>query len=338
MIVPEEFVVQKFYQHAGYPKYTKSTNTYTGGCPICREGKSWGRKSRLYYIPRDEVVCCHNCGWYSSHIDWILEVDKISFRELMRQIDDCDYEYGLDHINETPVRNNTEDLPRDSINIFDKTQLTYYKDNQMVLNAVDVILKRRLNKAANKPKSLYLSLSDFTHKNRLIIPFYDKSGNIVFYQSRKLLDDETPKYLSKVNSDKTLFNYDNVDSGADNVFITEGPIDSFFIKNSVAVAGIQERSKSSLTSAQTNQMERLFLTQRVWVLDSQWNDQASRIKTEALLKDDQCVFIWPKDIGKQFKDINDMCVHFKINQISEQYILSNTYCGIKGIVKLKQIR
>lgn len=338
MIVPEEFVVQKFYQHAGYPKYTKSTNTYTGGCPVCREGKSWGRKSRLYYIPKNEVICCHNCGWYSSHIDWIMEVEKIPFRELMRQIDECDYEYGLERINETQVKNNTEDLPKDSINIFDKTQLTYYRDNTMVLKVVDVILSRRLNKAVNKPKALYISLSDYTHKNRLTIPFYDKSGNVVFYQSRKLLDDDTPKYLSKTNSDKTLFNYNNIDSGADNIFITEGPIDSFFIKNSVAVAGIQERSKNSLTSAQTNQLDRLFLTQKVWVLDSQWNDQASRVKTEALLKDDQCVFIWPKDVGRRFKDVNEMCVHFKIDQISEQYILENTYCGIKGIIKLKQIR
>lgn len=338
MVVPEEFVVQKFYQHAGYPKYTKSTNTYTGGCPICREGRSWGRKSRLYYIPKNGVICCHNCGWYSSHTDWILEVEKISYKELMRQIDECDYEYGLDRIEQTQPTINTEQLPKDSINIFDKTQLTYYRENTSVLKAVDVVLKRRLNIAANKPKSLYVSLSDYTHKNRLIIPFYDHTGSIVFYQSRKLLNDETPKYLSKTNSDKTLFNYNNIESGADNIFITEGPIDSFFIKNSVAVAGIQERSKTTLTHKQSNQLDRLFLTQKVWVLDSQYSDQASRMKTESLLKDDQCVFIWPKDTGTRFKDVNEMCVHFKINQISEQYILSNTYCGIKGIIKLKQIK
>ena len=58
MIIPEEYIIQKFYQHAGYPKFVKSTNTYMGGCPICREGKSWGRKSRLYYISKDNVICC----------------------------------------------------------------------------------------------------------------------------------------------------------------------------------------------------------------------------------------------------------------------------------------
>lgn len=337
MVVPEEYVIQKFYQHAGYPRYTKSTNTYTGGCPICREGRSWGRKSRLYYIPKDEVICCHNCGWYSSHINWIIEVEGITYQELCQQIQQCDYEYGIDR-SEPERKPNTHELPADSINLMDPIQLNYYKSNDIVKRAVEVIVDRRLNKAVNRPKSMFVSLTDYTHKNRLIIPFYDQHNKCLFYQSRKLLNDETPKYLSKSNSDKVLFNYNNIDSGTDNIFITEGPIDAFFIKNSVAVAGIQERSKKSLTTAQSEQLDRLFLTQRVWVLDSQWQDETSRVKSEMLMQDDQCVFIWPRDIGMRFKDINEMCVYFKINQVTEKFILDNTYCGIKGLIRLKQIK
>lgn len=338
MNIPEEYVIQKFYQHAGYPKYVKTTNTYTGGCPICREGNSWGRKSRLYYIPADNVICCHNCGWYGSPVNWIMEVEQITFKEVMRQVEECDYEYGIpEAVKPPPVV--VSDLPKDSINLFDKDQLNYYKDENVVRRAVSTIVDRRLNTAANRPQSLYVSLVDNTHKNRLVIPFYDHKNKCVFYQSRKLLArDDKPKYLSKVGSEKTLFNYNNIKSSADNVFITEGPIDSFFINNSVAVAGIQEKSRQSLTPAQSRQLERLFLVQTVWVLDSQWLDQTSMIKTEVLLKNDQCVFIWPKNVGQQFKDVNDMCVYFDIDKISEKYILDNTYCGLKGLVKLKQIR
>ena len=339
MIVPEEYVIQKFYQHAGYPKYAKSTNTYTGGCPVCREGKSWGRKRRAYYIPNDQAICCHNCGWYGNPVKWVMEVEQISFKEVAQQIETCDFEYGIpktrpDNVYETP------DLPKDSINLFDKSQVMYYKDEDIVKTAIETIVTRRLNTAINKPKALFVSLSDFVHKNRLILPFYDRSGKSVHYQSRTLLesDRDRPKYLSKQNSDKTLFNYNNIESSADNIFITEGPIDSFFIKNSVAVAGIQERSKESLTSKQRAQIDRLFLMQSVWVLDSQWGDQASRLKSETLLTNGACVFIWPKNIGTRFKDINEMCVHFKLDHISEQFILDNTYCGLKGLVKIKQIR
>ena len=52
-IIPEGYVAEKFYQYAGYPKYKKLTNVYEAGCPICREGKSWGKKRRLYYVVKD---------------------------------------------------------------------------------------------------------------------------------------------------------------------------------------------------------------------------------------------------------------------------------------------
>lgn len=338
MIIPDEFVIQKFYQHAGYPKFVRSTNTYMGGCPVCREGTSWGRKSRCYYIPKETKVCCHNCGWYSSPINWIMEVEKITYHELVEQVTNCDYEYGIPK--EEPVRvKNTQDLPEDAINLFDRTQLNYYSDNKIVQIAAETIVSRRLNKAVNKPKSLYVSLTDAVHKDRLVIPFYD-GKRCVFYQSRSLLETQSdkPKYLSKMNSDKTLFNYNQVESSSEHVFLTEGPIDSFFLRNSVAVAGIQERSKNTLTTTQQLQLDKLFLTQSIWVLDSQWRDTASLRKSEILLKNGQCVFLWPKDIGKRFKDINDLCVFFKINEVKQDYILKNTYCGLKGIVKLKQIK
>lgn len=339
MVIPEEYVIQKFYQHAGYPKYIKSTNTYMGGCPVCREGSSWGRKSRCYYIPKDTVICCHNCGWYSKPIAWVMEVEKMPFEQVMKQIEQGDFEYGLQELEEpTPVRQ-MSDLPGDCINLFDKNQLSYYKDNKIVRAAAELVISRKLNKAVNRPKALYVSLTDNVHKNRLIIPFYDHKSKCVFYQSRTIIPDNTkPKYLSKMNSEKSLFNYDNIQSSTDNIFITEGPIDAFFIKNSVAVAGIQEKSRSTFTPQQQQQLDRLFLMQSVWVLDSQWQDEASRRKSEILLKDDHCVFIWPKDIGKRFKDVNDMCVFFNINEITSKFILENTYCGLKGIVRLKQIR
>ena len=49
MILPQEYVVQKFCQYAGYPRYSKRTNVWAAGCPICREGTSWGKKRRLNY-------------------------------------------------------------------------------------------------------------------------------------------------------------------------------------------------------------------------------------------------------------------------------------------------
>ena len=82
----------------------------------------------------------------------------------------------------------------------------------------------------------------------------------------------------------------------------------------------------------------MWLSTKVWVLDSQYNDQTSRMKSEKLLDQGECVFIWPESLGKKFKDVNDVCLHFKINEMTNKFILDNTYCGLAGLVKIKQIR
>ena len=57
-MIPKSYIIQKFYQYAGYPRFNKVSNTYYGCCPICREGKSWGKKRRLYYVVDDNTLYC----------------------------------------------------------------------------------------------------------------------------------------------------------------------------------------------------------------------------------------------------------------------------------------
>jgi hypothetical protein len=186
---------------------------------------------------------------------------------------------------------------------------------------------------------MWLSLSDFVHKNRLVLPFYDLDNTIAFYQSRVVISTEKlPKYLSKTGSQKTLFNINRIDPDIDHIFIFEGPIDACFVKNGVAVAGIQENSDSSMNSKQKSQLQKFPLHSKVWVLDSQWQDRASNIKTKNLIEQGEAVFIWPEEYGKRFKDTNDMAVGLGINEIPYKFILDNTYTGLKAQVILGQIK
>lgn len=330
-MIPQEYIIHKFYQYAGYPKYKKSTNVYEGGCGICREGSSWGRKRRLYFLVKDNVICCHNCGWYSSPIDWVREVTGLSWREIYTETEE--YDVLPDQNEQTEQVFQIPDLPQDSINMFDTHQLRYYSGNQMVKKCLDMIASRRLDTAVNRPKSLYLSLNDKTHKNRLVIPFYNVDGKVSHYQTRRLIDDNTPKYLSKTNNEKTLFNVDKLQD-PDHIFIFEGPIDSFFVKNSVAVAGIQDTGRFSLTESQQKQLDRFILSKRVWVLD---NDPTGHAKSEKLLQRGEHVFIWPRELCN-FKDMNDLCVHTARNEISREFILKHTCKDVKGLVNLKLSR
>lgn len=341
--LPEDFVILKFFELGLYPKYNKFNNVYQCSCPICREGKSLGKKRRCYYIPKNENIFCHNCGWSGKPLRWIKEVTSSTDEDIIKELKE--YVPSAEDIivkdEETKPTFKVETLPKDSINLSDKFQLDYYDSNNVVRAVRHLITERRLDTAVNKPQALYVSLTDMVHKNRLVIPFFNEHDEIEFYQTRTVLNKDKkikPKYLGKINSEKTLFNIDQISSNHDCVYIFEGPVNAFFTKNSVAVAGITERGRS-FTQRQEEQLNtRLKFFDKTWILDSQWVDQAALVKSEALLKQGERVFIWPEKFGKRFKDFNDIAIACKIDEIKWKFIEKNTFDGIKGIVKLSEIK
>ena len=341
--LPEDFVILKFFELGLYPKYNKFNNVYQCSCPICREGKSLGKKRRCYYIPKNENIFCHNCGWSGKPLRWIKEVSNTSDEDIIKELKEYipSAEDIIEKDEKTKPTFKVETLPKDSINLSDKFQCDFYRNNDIVRSVRHLVKERRLDTAINKPEALYVSLTDKVHKNRLVIPFFNEYDEIEFYQTRTVLNRDKklrPKYLGKVNSEKTLFNIDRISSAHDCVYIFEGPINAFFTKNSVAVAGITERGKS-FTKRQDDQLNTtLKYLDRAWILDSQWVDRASLVKSEVLLKQGERVFIWPEKFGKRFKDFNDIAIACKIDEIKWEFIEKNTFDGLEGIVKLTEIK
>ena len=331
MVLPQDYIAQKFHQLAGYARFKRGANVYEGGCPLCKEGKSWGRKRRLYYMVKTGAIYCHNCGWSGNAISFIKEAGNLTYNEIVDESKDYDLvPEDLSETKYTHTQYEVEDLPEDCINLFDSHQIRYHKDNQIVKQCLDVIAERRLDTAINRPKALYVSLTDFIHKNRLVIPFYNQTGDVEFYQTRTVVPTpDQPKYLSKCNSEKSLFNLYNVDTNLNHLFIFEGPIDACFAKNGIAVAGIQENSVKSLSIKQKEQLDSYLFFDHIWVLDSQWQDRASRVKTLNLAEQGKNVFVWPEKYGKRFKDFNDMAIALDINEIPHKFILDNTHTGLK---------
>tara|TARA_R110001599_G_scaffold60295_1_gene167587 strand:- start:162 stop:1088 length:927 start_codon:yes stop_codon:yes gene_type:complete len=299
------------------------------------------KKKRCYYLPDNDNIYCHNCGWSSKPFKWIKEVSNCSNSDIIEEVKDYEVTIDITKDDEVVAKVQTETLPTDSINLLDKMQQDFYKDNIIIRACNQIIKSRRLDTAINRPDNLYASLTDKVHKNRITIPFINERGEIEFYQTRtvKTSDLKTkPKYLGKVGAEKTLFNINKVSSDHDKVYIFEGPIDAFFVRNSVAVAGITERGKS-LTKRQEEQMNTtLKWYDKVWVLDSQWGDRASMIKSEALLKQGETVFIWPETLGKKYKDFNDLARAANKDEIGWDWIQKNTFEGLEGIVKMTEIK
>jgi hypothetical protein len=342
VLIPQEYILQKFYQYAGTPKFKRFSNTYTAGCPVCHEGKSWGKKRRCIYMVDKNAICCHNCGWYSNPTKWIQEVSGLTFNEIIQEAQNYDIiPVDILSTDETPKpKRQIESLPTDSINLFDANQVNYFKDNKVVNDAIELVKKRKIDVAINRPEAMYVSLKDQTHKNRIIIPFYNEDNEVIFYQSRLIYKQDMrlyPKYLSKINGEKSLYNINKISADLDFIFIFEGPIDSFFVKNGTAVAGIQENSNTNFTSLQETQLAPFKFHKKIWVLDNQWLDDASRKKTQKLIDSGETVFIWPESFSKSYKDVNEICEAKNLSEMEPSFFADNSYTGLKARLVMSSI-
>ncbi len=340
MILPEEYCVQKFFSYAGYPQYNKNSKLYLGCCPICREGHHWGKKKRLYYFPSKGRVFCHNCGFNNTILGWILTTSGLSMDDILEELQDYNILPSFTNTSYINIKEDKVDTPRlplDCVNLLDNDQMVYYSGNKVVQDALSFIKRRRWSTAINKPLNLFISLNDRVHKNRVIIPFYDRKGDIIYYQSRSLYDSQPVKFLSKEFAQKPLYNIGCIDIDTEYVFMFEGPSDAFFVENSLAVGGINENSEKLFTNYQNEQLSDVQ-TDIKWVLDSQWIDTASLKKTKILLEQNQTVFIWPKSIGAKHKDFNSICMDMNIDKISHDFILKRCYRGLEGLLELSKIK
>lgn len=333
--LPHEYVVTKFYELGFYPKHNKYNNTYQCCCPVCREGNSFGKQKRCFYLPERPQIYCHNCGQGWSPYSWIEQVGGLTYEEIWDEVEGNSFDV-LERINldEEKKAIKIPSLPEDSINLFDPTQLVYWMNDDKIKKVLNYIRVRRLGTAKNRPDALYISFKDFVHKNRLVFPFKDEKGKILFYQSRKIFDwDEGPKYTSKLGADKTVCGLDKISTDLDSIFIFEGPIDSFFVRNGTAVGGIN-KGVHSLTSTQQEQYDSFKFFDKVWCLDSQWLDETSREKTKLLIEQGERVFLWPEKYGRKYKDLNELCVANKLNEVSPGWVKENSHQGAAALMKL----
>ena len=323
--LPSQYVINIFYQYSSRVKYHKCSNSYRGTCFSCKEGASFGQKTRLNYYVDDDLIVCYNCQKSWGTLNWIKEVAGKSFKDILRESQEYDnfstvsYEEFLD---QKPKSNQT--LPVDSINLSDPIQIKYYSDDPVVCYALNYIKTRRLDTAINKC-TFYISLKDYLHKNRLVIPFSDLDNKIRFYQTRAIYkeNENMGKYLSKLNADKSIFGLNTVDESLDYLFVFEGPIDSMFVKNGISMAGLK------ISEHQKELLNKYFLFNKIWVLDNQLENIDVKNKMLQLIDAGEQVFMWPKNYSN-FKDVNEICCALKINSVEPEFFIRNSYSGLKA--------
>ena len=326
MELNQEFLIETFYSYCKRPLHKRYQNVYNAECPVCKEGKSSGRSRRLFYFPSKQYFFCHNCSKSWQPFEWVKEVTSLTVPEILKRNREKSGEINIYKKPEPIKQAIIDDLPEDSIDLTDPTQVEFYKDNKFVKIALQYIESRKLLTAINTCRKFYISLTDKIHKNRLVIPFIN-DNKTVCYQTRALTQNQFPKYLTKFG-EKELFGLSNIDSSIPYVFVFEGPIDSMFIKNGVALAAL------SPTEKQAQQLSNLIGYQQIYVIDNDKNNKQTSRKVDKFIKEGKTVFVWPKDLIR-FKDFNEICTELELNEISWKFVVSNSFKGQQALLKRK---
>ena len=154
------------------------------------------------------------------------------------------------------------------------------------------------------------------------MPFYDANGQLTGVTCRALGDEKLRYLIVKVKEDTPLiFGLDNHDSKS-HTYVVEGPIDSLFLPNAIAVSGTGFGKLDSLNISK-NEM--------TVVVDNQPRNKEVCKVIESLIAKDYNVVIWPQ--MQQEKDINDLILSGKSKGFVLKLIKENTHRGLQARAK-----
>ena len=289
---------------------------YNCRCPICGDSQKNKSKARGYFynVKNNTNYKCHNCGVNLSFNNFLKQVDPTLYRQ-----------YSIEKFkNGTTGKNFVVEEPKfyfEKLKFQNKLNLPKAIENE---EAKKYLESRKLN-----PNKFYYSekfklwvnsiqhtFSDLKYEEpRIVIPliynnkFVGLQGRSLNSKSIKyitiMLDDDAPKIygLDEVQKDKT-------------VYIVEGPFDSTFICNSIALCGAD------------GDLDKWNIRNRVWIYDNEPRNAEIHKRISKCIDNEERVVIWPETIKE--KDINDMV----LSGLNVQSVIeSNTYSGLEAKLK-----
>jgi len=292
------------------------SNLYNFRCPICGDSKKNKSKTRgyLYAVKANTNFKCHNCGASMSLNNFLKQVDPAAHKQYVLEkfkeghtgrnfvTEEPDFKF------EAPKFKKKLKLPKASEDPRPAGYLTARK-----LNPDHFYYAKHFKKFVN---SLKQTFDDEKHdEERIIIPLYYEK-NLIGLQGRSIKPNPV-KYITVMLDDDApkIYGLDNIRRDAP-VYITEGPFDSTFIRNAIAMCG-----------ADAN-VDRWGISNRVWIYDNEPRNREIVNRISKTIDSGDSVVIWPEGIDD--KDINDMVMSgLDVQSVIE----SNTYSGLQAKLK-----
>jgi transcription elongation factor Elf1 len=292
------------------------SNLYNFRCPICGDSKKNKTKTRgyLYAVKANTNFKCHNCGASMSLNSFLKEVDPVIQKQYVLEkfkegftgrnfvIDEPDFKF------ESPKFKKKIDLPKASENPSADGYLTARR-----LDATQFYYAEHFKKFVNTLKPTFEDTK--YDEERIIIPLYYEK-NLIGLQGRSLGPSNVKYITVMINDDAPkIYGLDNIRKDAP-VYITEGPFDSTFIRNSIAMCGADA------------DVDRWGVSNPVWIYDNEPRNREITNRISKTIDSGQSVVIWPNGIDD--KDINDMVM----SGLDVQSVIElNTYSGLEAKLK-----
>jgi len=312
------------------PKLTRFTrkkdDLYQFRCPLCGDSFKDKTKCRgfIYRKSNDYFYMCHNCGVSTTFYNFLKQVDPNLVKE-----------YALERYKDTspnivekkketlviksavPKFKKTLPIPKIS-SLPDDHYAKIYVKNRLIPEAYwsELYYADDYKKFVNVDMKIEKSLYD--NDKRLVIPFYDKDNKLIGFQGRTLSDSKMRYITIKLdeNSPKA-FGLNKIDED-DLIYVVEGPIDSLFLKNSIAI-----------TSSNLEYAEELFdKTKIVLVFDNEPRNKEILKLINHAIDNHFSVCIWPEMIVE--KDINDMILSGFSKDDIQDIVEKNTFVNLRA--------
>ena len=300
---------------------------YNFRCPYCGDSQKHKNKARgyIYQNKADYNFKCHNCGMTRSFTYFLKDRDQPLYDEYIMER----YKEGLTGKGTvTPEPKFTFPQPK-----FRKKDICDELVKISELNTTHRAKKYLINRGINEDtlSKLYYcpNFKEWTNKHkkifdntnhddqRIIIPLRHSDGQLFGYQGRSLdptskmryitvmLDEDAPKLygLEKINTQKPIY-------------ILEGPFDSLFVENSIAMCGSDIDIRS------------FGWSNYIWVFDNEPRNREIVSRIERCINRGDKVVIWPSHI--QEKDVNEMILaKYDICTILESSVYSELTAKLK---------
>jgi hypothetical protein len=155
-------------------------------------------------------------------------------------------------------------------------------------------------------------------EQRIIIPFFDKNKQLITFQGRAFTNTLLRYITIKMDEDSSkIFGLDRLDLEKQ-FYVVEGPFDSMFLPNCIAMAGsdVNLRSQKEISDALDNHTGTM-------VFDNEPRNKEIISRMEKTIDNGWNVCIWPESIKQ--KDLNDMVLGNIQESKLIEIINKNTY-------------